>query len=219
MLVWDCADAAFGPDEDARRTLFCCRPAAFDLARLIVPPADTCAGKALAVRGTAASAVLEAIAATLTWYSLPSDVSSTHTSELSSVPFAGGAVVLISAGYTSVTLAPAATLKPTNCSVCPAAHVVKPPTPSQYAASDSSLLATVVFAGTVAVTSTECVAVATLDTVTAYRTRCPGAAGSGVATARTFSTVSVALPTPVVNPACASTTCVVGLRNAASAAN
>src|SRR6266850_3830481 len=217
MLVWACVAAAFGPDEDAGRTLFCCRRGAFGLAKLTVPPADTGAGTALAVRGTAASAVLEAIAATLSWYSLPSDVSSTHTSELSSVPFEGGALVLISAGYTTVTLAPAATLKP-NRNVCPAAHVVKP-APSQAAPSDNSFAATVVFAGTVAVSNTECNAAAVFETVTAYRTRCPGAAGSGVATARMFSTVSVALPTPVVNPACASTTCVVGLRNAASAAN
>src|SRR6266403_1792270 len=212
MLVWACVAAAFGPDEDAGRTLFCCRRGAFDLARLTVPPpARACAGRALAVTCNPASAVLEAIAATLSWYSLPSEVSSTHTSELSSVPFEGGVVVLISAGYTTVTLAPAATLKP-NRNVCPAAHVVKP-APSQAAPSDNSL------AGTVAVSNTECNAVAVFETVTAYRTRCPGAAGSGVATARTFSTVSVALPTPVVNPACASTTCVVGLRNAASAAN
>src|SRR6266404_3320853 len=120
--------------------------------------------------------------------------------DFNAVPFAGGALVLISAGYTTVTLAPAATLKP-NRNVCPAAHVVKP-APSQAAPIDNSFAAVAVF-----------------ETVTAYRTRCPGAAGSGVATARTFSTVSVALPTPVVNPACASTTCVVGLRNAASAAN
>src|SRR4029077_4751910 len=207
---------------------FCSRPTGFDLRGVTVPPARTCAGRALAVTCIPASAgleagavleagvVLEGIPATLSWYSLPSDVSSTHTSELSSVPFAGGTLVLISAGYTTVTLAPAATLKPTNCNVCPAAHVVQAPTPSQNAASDNSLFATVVFAGTVAVSATPCAAVAVFETVTAYRTRCPGAAGSGVATARTFSTVTVALPTPVVNPACASTTCVVGLRNAAS---
>src|SRR6266404_7072288 len=98
MLVWACVAAAFGPDEDAGRTLFCCRRGAFGLAKLTVPPADTGAGTALAVRGTAASAVLEAIAATLTWYSLPSEVSSTHTSELSSVPFEGGVVCLSGAG-------------------------------------------------------------------------------------------------------------------------
>src|SRR5215472_13753990 len=139
--------------------------------------------------------------------------------DINAVPFAGGALVLISAGYTTVTLAPAATLKPTNCNVCPAVHVVQVPTPLQNAASDNSLFATVVFAGTVAVSATECAAVAVFETVTAYRTRCPGAAGSGVATALTFSVVTVALPTPVVNPACANTACVVGLRNAASAAN
>src|SRR5260370_19351929 len=166
MLVWDCVAAAFGPDEDAGRTLFCCRRGAFGLAKLTVPPADTGAGSALAVRGTAASAVLEAIDATLSWYSLPSDVSSTHTSELSSVPFEGGALVLISAGYTTVTLAPAATLKPLNCNVCPAAHVVKPAV-SQAAPRDNSLAATVVFAGTVALRNTSCVAVAVFDTVTA----------------------------------------------------
>jgi hypothetical protein len=44
--------------------------------------------------------------------------------DFNAVPFAGGALVLTSAGYTTVTLAPAATLKPTNCNVCPAAHVV-----------------------------------------------------------------------------------------------
>src|SRR5216684_9239727 len=183
MLVWACVEAAFGPDEDAGRTLFCCRRGAFELARLTVPPADTGAGKALAVTCNPASAVLEAIAATLSWYSLPSCTSTIHTSELSSVPFAGGAVVLMSAGYTTVTLAPAATLKPLNCNVCPAAHVVKPAV-SQAAPRDNSLAATVVFAGTVALRNTSCVAVAVFDTVTAYRTRCPAAAGSGVATAR-----------------------------------
>src|SRR5258707_7326574 len=61
--------------------------------------------------------------------------------DFNAVPFAGGALVLISAGYTTVTLAPAATLKP-NRNVCPAAHVVKP-TPSQAAPSDNSVAATV----------------------------------------------------------------------------
>src|SRR5215471_20345139 len=91
--------------------------------------------------------------------------------DINAAPFAGGALVLISAGYTTVTLAPAATLKPTNCNVCPAAHVVYEPTPSQNAASDNSLFATVVFAGTVAVSATECAAVAVFETVTAYCTR------------------------------------------------
>jgi len=80
------------------------------------------------------------------------------------VPFAGGALVLISAGYTTVTLAPAATLKP-NRNVCPPAHVVKP-TPSQAAPSDNSPAATVVPTGTVPVRVTLC-SEPEFDTVTA----------------------------------------------------
>jgi hypothetical protein len=83
------------------------------------------------------------------------------------VPFGGGALVLTSAGYTTVTLAPAATLKPTNCNVFPAAHVVVKPTPLQYAASDNSPLATVVPTGTVPVRATLCATEPEFDTVTA----------------------------------------------------
>src|SRR5271169_1891292 len=144
-------------------------------------------------------------------------VSSTHTSEFKIVPFGGGVVVLTSAGYTTVTSPPAGTLK-LNDKVCPAAHV-PPPTPSQRAPSDSSLLATVVSTGTVVCSATECVAAAMFDTVTAKFTRCPGATGSGVATARTLSAVTVELPTPVVNPACTSTAPLVGSLSDASVAN
>ena len=75
--------------------------------------------------------------------------------ELSFVPSGGAGLLFINAGYTTVTLPPAGTLNPMNCKVWPAAHVVKPPTPSQYAAKDSSVRATVVLTGTTAVSATD----------------------------------------------------------------
>src|SRR5258707_11976811 len=98
------------------------------------PPRSTLFPYTTLFRSTAASAVLEAIAATLSWYSLPSDVSSTHTSELSSVPFEGGASEVHTAELQTRKYVACAPLH-ANSNVCPAAHVVKP-APSQAAPSD-----------------------------------------------------------------------------------